>query len=341
MQPFGPLFDRQPFTLKLKVVISTRIVSLLFQCGPSTIRRPSLLLTLITVAARVMTIGVNSVYAKFVTFARLRSQVGKKVLKVVPPMIADCDTAPAPVFIAGRARIHTAIDHAYPTMPFWCASHAMFRVGSISSFLTQATAAICVMSHQAGSGGYAVLTTFAAAEPKRLIILVFPYIAKYSQATNYHARQIFDLIVGDRHDGRQILRIEGAARVIRKILLGSSSRNCLNAYSMTVNKSRRFAFDDAAIGMGEAGNRCGLSTSALANAIGVQQSMLGYPGGIIFQIVGKIGRRCRMVHVVSPFATIGLIRGRVLSTLPGISIGCYRCIVAQMSHSPNLAGGPG
>jgi hypothetical protein len=74
------------------------------------------------------------------------------------------------------------------------------------------------------------------------------------------------------------------------------------------------------------------AASALTLAVGLQQSVLGDPGGVILEIVREMGRGCRIAHVVSSFIAIGQSQGR-LQPSPGTSYWCatgvfyHRCII--------------
>lgn len=69
-----------------------------------------------------------------------------------------------------------------------------------------------------------------------------------------------------------------------------------------------------------------LSATTLAFAIGIQQPMLGNPGGVLLEIIRKVGSWGRMVHV-----------GSLLSTISQTA-GCFRTaavslLVSQMKYS--------
>lgn len=206
MQLSCPLHNTQSFALKLKMDIARRIVLLLFQSSPSAIGKPSLLYALIAMAARVMTIGVYSVYAVFVAVTWLWPHVCKEILETMKPVIANSYAAATPIFVTSHAGICAAASHAYPTTPFLRASHTVRDGGPMTRFVAETTATPATPAIKRISGDGAMLTALAVAQPHVFAVLVFANKTKHKEATEPLPGQILDSLIGYRHYLRNVIR---------------------------------------------------------------------------------------------------------------------------------------
>ena len=122
------------------------------------------------IARRVVAIVIYPVRA--VVGAWALSDIIKKGLVRVAPLITDGDTSPAIAGIAGITRVVAAINHALPTFVGGCRRAAMVGL-SVLRLSLSTPATNCSSAPDVGGIQHLLRTTLALVKPSRLVVFLF------------------------------------------------------------------------------------------------------------------------------------------------------------------------
>lgn len=228
-----------------------RITPLFFSCRPSDIPR------------LVVAVIVNSIkrVACFAIVGKLKNVVIER-LKIMPPLIANADTAATVVFVLLKVGSSAAIIHAAPNSIQPMVTQAVFGVSRQKLIVRKASARLGASALQMGRINSYLVAAIALTKPRLAPTNAFSESYRH-QSPKSQVGEIFRATVTGDEASRLPLRVTA------HLLIGWGN--------------------------------CGfLSASALTLAVRLQQPVHGNPRGIIGYVVGKVWSMIG-VHRNSPF----------------------------------------
>lgn len=191
----GPLSYGQSLALKLEEVILSCIIRLLYIGSPLAVSYPSHALALPTMAARIISIYIDSIDTVFDAWPR--PNIRNKIVKAVSPLVAYGDTT-SPVLMISRIVLVLATgNHRTPSLIIRCFRHSVCGVSSakfclVFAIQTAATFGFCISELR--SQDRSLLSTITLAKPNRLLPLCLSYITKHREPSKSLASQVLDLL---------------------------------------------------------------------------------------------------------------------------------------------------